>query len=540
VVGAFLLLLAFPIVVSAASAITSFSMDRATINQGQSVTFSLTTTSEVNYVFADVDGVRVQGTLQSANTWRLVASPSRTGNIIINANATNNETGAATVSIPITVNAATVTTPPTTPITPGVGPPITIMQGVSRPDTPAVTTGPLAIHSITETPAIRANYIQLTVVAGVGANEVWVQFDDGRFRRGQEQTALRTETTRTWVINFRPERWAVQTVQVSANREYVFAGATTQNHVLTLAEPFVAPVVPTIQGVSPSTRNVLPGGSTTFTIRTNLDVNYVWIIDVDGNRRNATASGRPTATTRTWTVTFSPTRTGSVTVYANTANNTTGAVTSTEHITAQQQNASFVGTPTARWSHDWWTAGWQNVTVEVTTNQFAEHVWVQLPNGNTHALNRISGTGTTDRTWRAEISSVGNISTLQVHISDVSGSWTSRDSRSVSITGQQHMGNAWISMPSGSWVTSAHASHTTSGNQLTITFTTDAVLNHWHGGIWVTISGFSSQMATTSNGIHWTVTFPGMWFDNLHSRTITFNDHTGSGRVVTSGTLSWH
>ena len=315
VVGAFLMVLAFPVIASASAAITSFSVDRTSIVQGQSVTFSISTTSDVNYVFAEVNGARVQATLQSANTWRLVAMPNRTQNITVVASTTNATTGAATATVPISVLSATappVPTPPTTPTTPTAPiPPVT---------SPPVTQGNMAIVSVTETPALRANEVQLTVVTGVGANEVWVQFDDSRFRRAQELTAQRTETTRTWQIDFRPQQWAVQTVQVSANREYVFAGATTQSYTLTLAAPFVPPVVPAIQAVTPSTRTVTPGGSVTFTIRTNLDVNHVWIVDVDGTRRDASPSGSPTANSRNWTVTFVPPRTGAVNVFANAVN----------------------------------------------------------------------------------------------------------------------------------------------------------------------------------------------------------------------------
>jgi len=530
------MLLAFPTLVSANAAITSFSVNRTSVSQGQTVTFSLSTTSEVNYVFADVNGVRVQGTLQSANTWQLVATPNSTQNIVIVANTTNSAVGAVTVSIPITVvggGGPPIAAPPIT------SPPIT-SPPITTPAAPPITAGNMTIHDISETPAIRAGYIQLTVVTGVGANEVWAQFDNNRFRRAQEETALRTATTRTWQINFRPERWVSQTVQVSANREYVFAGATTQNYVLTLAAPFVPPVSPAIQSVSPSTRSVAPGGNTTFTIRTNLDVNYVWVVDVDGNRRNASPSGSAGAAGRNWSVTFTPGRTGTVRVYANTTNTATGAATRTEQITVQQQNVAILTPTTARWTGgDWWDTGWGTVViVEATTNQFAEHVWVQLPNGNTHSLSRVSGSGTSNRTWRAEITNVGNISTLQVHASDTSSSWTSRDSRSVSITGQHHGGStAWVDMQSGSWVASVHIN----ANGV-MTFQTSQSHGYWGnwGSIWVNISGFGSVSASSNDGITWIATLPSGWsHSHLHNASVSFTDHTASNRGTAFGTLRW-
>ena len=516
IVGTFLMLLAFPVLASASSAITSFNVNRTTVNPGQTVIFTIRTTPEVNYVFADVDGVRVQGTLQSGVTWQLVATPNTTQTITVFANSTNLVAGAAAVSIPITVTGG-VTQPPVTP-----------------PTTPA--TGNMAIHDISETTATRAGYVQLTVVTGVGANEVWAQFDNNRFRRAQEQTALRTATTRTWHIDFRPDRWVSQTVRVSANREYVVTGATTQNFVLTLTAPYVPATRPTIQSVTPNPRTVNPGGNTTFTIRTNLETNYVWVVDVDGNRRNASISGRAGVGGQNWTVTFAPGRTGGVRVYANTTNSATGAATRTEQITVQQQTAAIVGTPTAGWTYESWGGGRRVVSVEVTTNQFAEHVWVQLPGGTRHSLTRVSGSGTSNRTWGFEFFDVGNATSLQVHVSDVSGSWTSRDSRTVTITGQGHWSSAWVDMPSGSWVSNVHIN-----SNGVMTFNTNQSHGTWGtwGNILVEVSGLGTVWASSTNGVNWTTTVQSGWW-GLHNTSVSFTDHTGSGRSTTWGTLRWH
>lgn len=550
VVSAFILILAFPtfVIASTGAAITSLNMDRTSVAQGQAITISVRATPEVNYVFVEVDNERVQGTLQSANTWQVVIRPNRTQNITVVASETNSVTGAAMANIPITVTGVATPTPPT--IQPGVGPPLNLLLQPFTPvapPTPPVVAGNMAIHSITETEAIREHYVRLTVVTGVGAYEVWAQFDDERFRRAQEQTAARTETTRTWVIDFRPQRWAAQTVQVSANREYRVAGAVTQDYTLTLAHPFVPPIEPNISSVAVSPRTIEFGGSTTFTIRTNQDVNYVWVIDANGNRHNASRSGPATGTVRNWSVSFAPVRTGTVTVYANATNTTTGAATRTENLTVQAHNVAILSPTTARWGHqEWWvTGGWNSVVVEVTTNQFAEHVWVQLPNGNTHSLSRISGTGTANRTWRAEITNVGNISSLQVHASNVSGTWSSQDSRTLTITGHYHGHGhgGWVAMPAGSWVRNVHVSHINRGNNwrdTTVTFNTDHLSNWAGGGVWVDIQGIGVDWATTTNGVNWTITFPNVWIDTWHTRTITFHDNTGTNLSSVSGTITLH
>jgi hypothetical protein len=360
---------------------------------------------------------------------------------------------------------------------------------------------------------------------------VWVQFDDNRFRRAQELTAQRTDATRTWQIDFRPQQWAVQTVQVSANREYVFAGATTQSYTLTLGAPFVAPVVPAIQSVTPSARTVAPGASVTFTIRTNLDVNYVWAVDVDGTRRNATA-GAGNASGRNWTVTFVPPRTGTVNIFANATNENAGAATRTEQITVGQNNALILNPTTARWT-DTWSGSWRGVVVEVTTNQFAEQVWVRLPNGTTHSLSRVTGSGVNNRTWRVEISDVGNATSLEVHVSDASGSWTARDTRHVNITGHQWHA-ARVDMQSGSWV-----SHVQINSNGTITFHTSQSVST-AGGIQVDFSGHASVWATSHNGTTWTASLPSNFSSDWHNISVIFFDNTATGRGTAWGTLRWN
>ena len=506
-VGVFLLLIAFPVVAKADAAILSFSMDRTTVTQGQNIVITVTTNAGVNYVFANVDGTRVNGTRQSGNNWQLVVRPNSTQNITVIANTVNSISNAATVSIPVTVQGGT-TQPPVTP------PP---------------ATGALAIHSITETAADRPHHVQLTVVAGLGADYVWVQFDNNRYRRGVEQTALRTATTRTWIIDFRPARWATQTVQVSANREYVVGGATNQNYVLTLAAPYVPIATPTIQSVSANRRNVAQNETITYTIRTNADVNYVWLTNVNGTRHNATRTSQ-TANARTWTVTFAPSGTGQIRIYANTTNTTTGAATRTDNVTVAAHSVAIVGTPRANWISN------SLVRVEVTTNHHAGRVWVQLPNGETRNLTHHSGSGTSNREWRADVP-VGSISYLVVHVSDIATTNISRVDRTVSITGIPNTRIGQISgLPSNAWVTHLSTERTDLGNSwynVVINFTTTVPLD----GVTVRISGTHFVPATTTNGTNWTVRFDNIPNLPLHGVVAEFHNIT---RLDIHGTLWWN
>jgi len=561
-----LLLLAFPTVASAEAAITSFSMDRTSITQGESVTFTLRTTDDVNYVFADVDGVRVQGTRQASDSWQLVVSPATTQNITIIANSTNTVNNAAMVNIPIAVTApATIVTPPTTTVTPGSAPPITLppitaprQPTVPQQPAPPITLlphGTFAIHSITEMPSPRTGDVHLQVVVATAANEVWVQFDGNRYRRGTEVVAERTDTTRTFDIIFRPSNWAVQTVRVSANREYIWQGATTRNFTLELTPPAAPAVLPRISQVSAGNRTLSPGASTTITVTTNPGVNYVWATDVGGVRREATRTHLSASTAR-WTVTVTPPRSGNVRVYANTVDANAGAVSRSVHITVQEQHAlieSASATADQHWNQ--WT-GWGghgNIRVTATTNLSAERVWVDLPDGRRQDLS-LQSTGTSTRTWVADISYNWNWywqgSTVTVHASRTT-SLSSDASRTVTVTGLVNTpshgwtGNAWASIPSNTWVHSAHITpHWMGANMGVVSVNTFSGHNILSVSITVPWTGVAIPLMRSTDPNVWVADISAAWWGNTNWNTAgwwgaatirgTLND--GTSLPVVSGT----
>ena len=582
-----LLLLAIPAVAYADAAITSFNMDRTSVDPGQAVTFTLRTTEDVNYVFAEVEGVRVQGTQQSSNTWQLVVSPTRSQDITIAANATNSIADAAMINIPIVVNAAAAT--PAQPIahTPSVpagnSPPITlapvtsqpVAPGAPAPAAPAAPTQPLAIVSIQEIPADAANYVRLLVVTGNAANETWVQFDENRFRRGEEILAERTPTTRTWEINFRPNAWSSQTVSVNANREYVVAGATVQHYTLALNQPFVPPVVDvpaTVLSAVVTNRTVTPGGIATFTITTNPEAGYVWVIDASGQHRQASRTGQ-TAINSTWTVSFAPASSGAVTIHANNINNPSGASTRIEHLTVQDQPINFSNTSAyvLNWNNNWnWN--WYNqgtVRVSVTTNQFAERVWVELPDGRgQRQLSRQSGTGSSSRVWTGDIENIGNVGSLRVYASRTS-SLNNRDgSTSVSVSGWSNWNNNWYwnnnwhwnnnwGWPGHSWASvhfNSNPDNRITGTQLnhhnwsnwstwsdaTLTITTQPNVDRVRVNLW----GSTREAVRTSSVANtWTVHIPASSWNNSnwgHGSSISIETRTpGDAWRTATGTLGW-
>ncbi|MCL1843238.1 MAG: hypothetical protein FWF79_05455 [Defluviitaleaceae bacterium] len=397
---AFVFVIALPMAVSAAPAVTNLEIDRTSITPGQNITFSVRTTAQVNFVFAVVDGVTTQGVrvAPNSNEWTITISPSGTGirTVSVFANTSNSQSGAARLNVPIIIAgaAATPTPSPTAPVI---------------PPAPA-NLGPVAIASVTETPAQAAGFVQLTVVTGRETNEVWVNFDrpnnvrrTGRFARGTMLT--QDANSRTWVINFRPAAWTPQQVEVGSNRTYDWPGAATRTVDLTLTQPFVAPLNPTIQNVTVNNSTVAPSANVTFTIRTNTDVEYVWVRDVNGNEHNANRT-QTTTTARTWNVTFNPQRTGSVTVFANAERNTTGAAQRSQSISVTTARAQIVGTPTAV------VLGVTNNTrVTVTTNRYAETVWVEMGAGMGRVELTRTDSGTGNRTWQRDVWDVvtGNI-----------------------------------------------------------------------------------------------------------------------------------
>jgi len=497
---AFLILLPLGVYASN-TAITSFSMDRTTVNPGQDITISITASPGTSFVFADIDGARVHATRpnNTSQNWTLRITPPRTMNITVVANTANNTVGAANVVIPVTVNTTTAQQPP-----------------VAQPSTP------MSIASITETTPLREGEIQLTIVTGSAINEVWVQFDGTLFRRGQEQVALRTATSRTWIINFRPQTLAVQTVRVGANTSYSFAGATLQDYTITLSAPFTTQRNPLIQNVSVQNRDMMPGEQTTFTITTNTDVEFVWVVDPSGNRHNATRTSAANAIPRVWTVSFAPQVGGNVIVHANSTNIVTGAVTRTEAVTVRNSNV-VIQNATAQWVQG---ANSGSVRVEVRTNHLAGRVWVELDNGNRRPILQMTsgGTGTQNRVWSAEIPNVGNVTSVQVRVSENANQFNTDISENITITGVAPgtgVGNVQtnVVLPNnlGGWMQSAWISHNGQGTTATLTINTQHanILEISVNSPWGTLT--PTRTANTST--LWTVQIPNFWTVNT-SQTI--------------------
>jgi hypothetical protein len=407
-------------------------MDRSTVAHGQNITFTINTTPQTQFVFAIVNNVRVPATrvAANANNWTLTVTPTSSTNITIFANTIDSENGAASLVIPVTVTGVPATTTPTPPTGPVI------------PPAPA-NLGPIQIASITETPAQAAGQVQITIVTGRDSNEVWVNYNrvnnqrgTGRFARAEMLS--QDANSRTWVINFRPT-WTAQVIEVGSNLTYNWPGADTREHTLTLTQPFVAPIVPAIQNVTVSPRSVAHNANTTITVRTNADVNNVWVRDVDGREHNATRT-MDSANVRAWTVTFNPVRTGNVTVFANSSRTETGAVQRTENITVAGGRATVINA-----NASWVGNQWHDANITVTTNRYAQTVWAVMPvTGQRVQLSR-TDSGTGNRTWSTNATNVTHTGQIVIHVSSQQGNihaLSADYTRNVSWTGVGGTGTA--------------------------------------------------------------------------------------------------
>jgi hypothetical protein len=237
-----------------------------------------------------------------------------------------------------------------------------------------------------------------------------VQFDGDRYAKGRMTSE--GNNTRTWTVAFRPGVGA-QTVVVSANTGYFTRGATNQNFELTMgATATVAPPSTnvatgeaTISAVRTNRSNIIFGENTTFTITTNVRATDVWL-DVD-NRDVPARLTRESRTTKTWTVTVSPDRSQTVTVFANSgADEVAGAARRTHRITVNDRRYiddrdRFFGSAriiSAHVDNNWWNAN-SFVRIVVETNSITNFVWIDAGSNRLATMTHSTTLSNGNRRW---------------------------------------------------------------------------------------------------------------------------------------------
>jgi len=354
---------------STAPAFTLVNVGQTTITAGQSMTINLSTVN-ASYVFANVNGATTAATRVATNNatgesaWNLTVSPNATQPVTIFANTVNNQTGAASFAVPITVTG----------------------QQPAQPQAPTGQ-GQHRINSIATT-AATANNVTLTIVTDAGVNYVWINIGPDQYMRAR--STAQDANQRTWTISYRPRRAGEHQVTVSANHAWVLDGRqVSQVHTITQAAidtpaPSASPTPGTAASgaasitrltANPSTIN--PGGRATINVRAGREVTHVWAM-VDGSRVNARRE-QGGATTTSWSIDVRPDRTQTITVYANTSNSADGAATDTIRITVETSRARIERiTPEAI---ELWAAPGAATTLVVRTNMDTEYVWA-IVNGN--------------------------------------------------------------------------------------------------------------------------------------------------------------
>ncbi|MCL1987363.1 MAG: hypothetical protein FWG64_05260 [Firmicutes bacterium] len=339
---ALLAVLAFPSTFMAADvgipAFTHLTVNETSINQGQTVTFSISTVNAA-YVFAESAGVRIPATMQTGDNatrravWTLTVQPSATQSVSIFASLDQETVNAASIVIPITVNALGAVTP----VTPTAPVPTQPVQPV-QPQPPAQTGN--VIFDVSETQATAAGMVTLTIITNNEPGTVWINVSE-RFVQATRISQNATESV--WEVSYRPLNFAPHQILVYANQEYVLDGSEVSQTVsVQLTAPYVPAVSPAdISRSSLNATSIDLGAQVTLTVRTNADVNHVWAtVDrarVNLTRGSTTAGNNPQTT---WTATFRPNETQEIPIFANIENNETNAATDRVRITVRDRGFS--------------------------------------------------------------------------------------------------------------------------------------------------------------------------------------------------------
>jgi len=368
--------------VETTSAFTFISVDRTVVSVGQPITFTIRTLG-ANAVFASTGGDFVHGVRQGLDspagqtTWQLTITPTASHTIIIYANTAATLQGAASFTIPITVTA-------------GGGGAIQIGNHVATSPTSVHS-----IHSITEVRSSSPGTVILRIVTDAASNQVWIRL--GVNQNIRASLISTTATQRTWEVSYRPAQQIPHQIQISANHAFVNdRSVVTQSFSVNMSAAHISSGNPFINRLSANPSTIVRGDWTTITVRTNLDVAFVWA-DVDGRLINA-RRGSGSATTRAWTIDVRPNRTQNVRVYANTENTTVGADVDVIRISVVDAmpriDRMYIRNAEIELG--------QSTVIDVTTNADVEHVWAVVDNRRVRAR-RVSSSSR-EREWIIDVS----------------------------------------------------------------------------------------------------------------------------------------
>jgi hypothetical protein len=423
---------AFANVATTAAAVKGFTADNTSITAGQSTTVDVSTNTSATFVFAVVDGARVYGSNLGSDSagninWRITFSPSVSQTVPIYVNSADTTDGAVVLNVRKTV----------------VG-----SAGDSNLVSAVSTVNGVSINGVIETRGASSNSAILTIETNDIASDVWVQFDNDKFAKARLDAD--SGSVRRWTVTIRPSR--AQTVTVSANTGYYTRGAASLPFNVTLGATGTGSSVSggtggraTISSVRAGNANLLHDETTTLTIVTNTAAEYVWV-EVDSRDVYASVS-RESRTTKTWTVRVSPNRTQRLTIYANSVDDTSGAVSRNLSITVsdrRNENARIVNVSDDGFSsqHQW---GYSRLNIE--TNNAANNVWVMHGGTRIGSTTNFTTLSNGNRRWFIDLDhnwgnqGFSNTITVTVHAGETNN--VSNDSRSHTLSGWWGGGAIW-------------------------------------------------------------------------------------------------
>jgi len=337
--------------------IISINVSSEKIHQGQSSTFTIVTSSQARFVFVEYNHSVYAAVFQSSNIsgeniWVAEVSPSSTQDVVVYANSVNVTQGASRRSVRITVD----------------------QVGVLIYDIEA-----------DKDPVPKGESVTFTITTNEKAEHVWIRLPGSLYRKAIRHSDR--NDVKTWTVSFTPTE--DMTIQVNANTRYSNTNAVSENYDVLLVDPPAK-----LTNLRANKTSLVTNESVTFTITTNVEATHVWV-KYDGDKTADARNTRTTRASKTWSVTFTPSRTQTVTAYANITKTETHAATRSLDLTVNTQSVSITETKALVSGNN---LGDDTLTVTVTTNGAAQYVWVEAGR-DTFELNFQQTLANGNKTW---------------------------------------------------------------------------------------------------------------------------------------------
>lgn len=427
------------------------SLSKETVVLNEAAVLTVKTNSAVNYVWVNYDGSNNAATYQSSDSsgskiWTLSCYPAKSQNMTVYAGSSQTLTGAASKSVYVTVN--------------------TVSAVIS-----SVTSSKSTVNVDEE--------VTLTVKTNSAANYVWVGYDNTSVNASYQSTD--SSGVKTWTVVVKPSK--TQTMTVYANAAQSPASAASRNF------DIIVNVAAAVNSVTSSKTSINEDESVTLTVKTNSVASYVWIV-YDNTNISALHQSTDSSGVKTWTATFKPSRTQTMTVYANTRQSSSGAAVRNFDITVN--SAVVINSITPSKSS---IAANETVTLTVKTNSAASYVWVAYDSATVNASYQSTDSSGV-KTWTVSMKP-SKTQTLAVYAN------TKQTTTGATVKNQS------ITVDSAVKITSISASRTTvaAGDQVTITVKTNSLANY----VWAETGTDTFEMnytgADSSGNKNWTLTY---------------------------------